>query len=124
MDKGQAIYNFWSRFGLPAYEENTVPDNSGDRYITYSVQFDSIGNVVNLYGNIWDYNSHSWEFVDKKAQEIAEYIEKKYPISYGIDNGRLYIAKGTPFAQHMSDPNSDLVRRVYINIQAEFLTAY
>lgn len=124
MDKGQALYNFWSKFGLPAYEENTVPENSGDRYITYSVQFDSIGNVVNLYGNIWDYNSNSWEYVDKKAQEIAEYIERKYPISYGIDNGRLYIAKGTPFAQHMSDPNSDLIRRVYINIQAEFLTAY
>ena len=124
MDKGQALYNFWSKFGLPAYEENTVPENSGDRYITYSVQFGDLDDVLNLYGNIWDYTSHSWEFVDKKAQEIAEYLERKYPISYGIDNGRLYIAKGTPFAQHMSDPNSDLVRRVYINIQAEFLTAY
>lgn len=124
MDKGQALYNFWSKFGLPAYEENTVPENSGDRYITYSVQFGDLDDVLNLYGNIWDYNSNSWEFVDKKAEEIAEYIKKKYPISYGIDNGRLYIAKGTPFAQHMSDPNSDLIRRVYINIQAEFLTAY
>ena len=124
MDKGQALYNFWSKFGLPAYEESTVPENPGYRYITYSVQFDSIGNVVNLYGNIWDIDSNSWEYVDKKADEIAEYIEKKYPISYGIDNGRLYIAKGTPFAQHMTDPNSDLVRRVYINIQAEFLTAF
>ena len=124
MDKGQALYNFWSKFGLPAYEENTVPEDSGDRYITYSVQFGNLDDVINLYGNIWDYNSHSWEFVDKKAQEISEYIEKKHPISYGIDNGRLYIAAGKPFAQHMSDPNSDLVRRVYINIQAEFLTAY
>ena len=124
MDKGQALYNFWSKFGLPAYEENTVPENPGYRYITYSVQFDSIDNVINLYGNIWDIDSNSWEYVDKKAEEIAEYIEKKYPISYDIDNGRLYIAKGTPFAQHMTDPNSDLVRRSYINIQAEFLTAF
>lgn len=124
MDKGQAIHNFWSRFGLMAYDENTVPDNAPDRYITYNVSMDSIGNVVNMYGNIWDINTDSWEFVSKKAEEIAEYIETMYPISYAIDNGRLYIAKGTPFAQRMSEPNNDRVRRMYINIQAEYLTAY
>ena len=43
-----------------------------ERYITYNTVFDSIGNVVNLYGNIWDVNSTSWEFVSKKAKEIAE----------------------------------------------------
>ena len=124
MTKGQALHNFWSGFGLPAYDENTVPENPGERYITYSVQTDSIGNVLNLYGNIWDMNSTSWEFVSGKAEDIAEAIERRYPISYGIENGRLYIAKGSPFAQRMSDPVSDRVRRMYINIQAEFLTAY
>lgn len=124
MDKGQAIHNFWSQFGLPAYEENTVPATAGNQYITYSVQTDSIGSILNLYGNIWDLDSTSWEFVSKKAEEIAKTIVKKYPISYGIDNGRLYIAKGTPFAQRLSDPSSDRVRRMYIVIQAEFLTAY
>lgn len=124
MDKGQAIHNFWSQFGLFAYDENTVPDNAPDRYITYNVSMDSIGNVVNMYGNIWDINTDSWEFVSKKAEEIAKYIESKYPISYPINNGRLYIAKGTPFAQRMSDPGSDRVRRMYINIQAEYLAAY
>ena len=124
MDKGQALYNFWSKFGLPAYDENTVPDNAPERYITYNTTFDSIGNMVNLYGNIWDINSNSWEFVSKKAEEIGKAIEEQYPISYAIENGRLYIAKGTPFAQRMSDPSSDRVRRIYINLQAEYLTAY
>lgn len=124
MTKGQALYNFWSGFGLPAYDENTVPENPGERYITYTTQTDSIGNVLNLYGNIWDMNSNSWQFVSEKAEEIAEAIVRRHPISYGIDNGRLYIAKGSPFAQRMSDPGSDRVRRMYINIQAEFLTAY
>jgi len=125
MDKSQAIHNFWSQFGLPAYDENTVnASKAGDRYITYNVETDSIGSVLNLYGNIWDMDSTSWEFLSRKAEEIAETIERKYPISYGIDNGRLYIAKGTPFAQRMSDPSSDRVRRMYILIQAEFLTAF
>lgn len=124
MDKGQALFNFWSKFGLPAYDENTVPEDTGERYITYNTVFDSIGNMVNLYGNIWDVNSTSWEFVSKKAEEIGKAIEEQYPISYAIENGRLYIAKGTPFAQRMSDPSSDRVRRIYINLQAEYLTAY
>lgn len=124
MDKSQAIYNFWSKFGLPAYDENTVPENTGKRYITYNTVLDSLGNVINLYGNIWDVDSTSWEFVSKKAEEIAEAIVKSYPISYAVDNGRLYLAKGTPFAQRMSDPSSDRVRRMYINIQAEYLTAF
>ena len=133
MDKGQALFNFWSKFGLPAYDENTVPDDAPERYITYNTTFDSIGNVVNLYGNIWDINSNSWEFVSKKAEEISEYLAKMHPISYAIDNGRLYLAPGKPFAQRMSDPtgsrtaagtNVDDIRRMYINIQAEFLTAF
>ena len=124
MDKGQALFNFWSKFGLPAYDENTVPENTGERYITYNTVFDSMGNVINLHGSIWDVNSTSWEFVSKKAEEIGKAIEEQYPISYAIENGRLYIAKGTPFAQRMSDPSSDRVRRIYINLQAEFLTAY
>lgn len=124
MDKGQALFNFWSKFGLPAYDENTVPENTGERYITYNTVFDSVGNVVNLHGSIWDVNTNSWEFVSKKAEEIGKAIEEQYPISYAIENGRLYIAKGTPFAQRMSDPSSDRVRRIYINLQAEFLTAY
>lgn len=34
------------------------------------------------------------------------------------------LKRGSPFAQRMSDPNDDMIRRIYINITAEFLTAY
>jgi hypothetical protein len=46
------------------------------------------------------------------------------PPSIKFDGGRLYIAKGNPFAQRMADPNDDMIRRMYLNIQAEFLSAY
>jgi hypothetical protein len=36
----------------------------------------------------------------------------------------LYISKGSPFAQRMKEPSDDMVRRIYININAEFLTAF
>lgn len=122
MDKSQAINNFWQRFGLPAYDENTVPDDAALPRITYNVETDSLDNVVSLNASLW-YRSKSWEEISKKADEIGEYITKMIPPTIQIDNGRLYITKGSPFAQRMEDPD-DSIRRIYLNIQAEFLTAF
>lgn len=123
MDKAQAIHSFWSGFGLDAYDELTVPEDATFPYITYNVKTDSIGNICLMSASIW-YRSTSWKEVSDIAEEIAEYIVKMTPPSIEIDNGRLYISKGTPFAQRMSEPSDDMVRRIYININAEFLTAF
>ena len=123
MNKAQALDKFWNSFSIPAYDENTVPDNAQMPYITYNVIEDELGNVVNLYANLW-YRSTSWKDITLKSDEIAKKITEMYPPAIAIDNGRLYLAKGTPFAQRMNDPESDTIRRMYINIQAEFLTAY
>jgi len=126
MDKAQALHQFWSGFGIPAWDENTVPDDDdirGEKYIAYSLSTGSLDDVINLTAKIWDTNTSSWEFVENKAKEIAEYIAKMVPPTIPIENGRLYITKGKPFSQRLSNPN-ELVRGNYINIQAEFLTAY
>lgn len=121
MDKAQAIHSFWSGFGLVAYDENTVPDDAVMPYITYSSSTDSLDGPLTLYGSLW-YKSFSWEEISKMTEEIAEFIYKMKPIP--IKGGYLWITKGSPFAQRMSDPSDDLIRRMYININAEFLTAY
>lgn len=123
MNKSQALDKFWNSFGIPAYDENTVPDNSGERYITYSVSTGRIEDVINLTGKIWEKNTTSWKFVEDKASEIAYELATMDPPTIAIDNGRLYLTMGTPFSQRLSDPDS-MARGVYINIQAEFLTAY
>lgn len=122
MDKSQAIDAFWNRFNIPAYDESTVPDDAAIPRITYNIETDSFDNVVSLNASLW-YRTKSWEEISKKAEEIGEYIVKMNPPTIKIDNGRLYITKGTPFAQRMTDPD-DSIRRIYLNIQAEFLTAY
>lgn len=120
MNKAQALYQFWSGFGLPAYEENIVPVGATMPYITYQVETDSIENVVPIAGSLW-YRTPSWKDADLKAEEIGDYVRHMYPPTIKIDGGRMYIVKGTPFAQHMSDTDN-MVRRIYINLNAEYLT--
>lgn len=120
MDKAQALHTFWSSFGLTAYDENAVPDNAEFPYITYSVLTDSIDYVVGLSGSLW-YRSTSWQEISQKAEEISEYITiggKVLP----LDIGYLWLCRGTPFAQRMIDENDSLVKRIYFNLDGEFLT--
>ena len=123
MTKAQALHEFWASFGLPAYDENTVPIDAQIPRITYSVSTDSFENTLFLSANLW-YKSTSWKEISEKAEEIAERIGVNGYTIKAIDNGYLWIVKGTPFAQRMSDPSDDSIRRIYINIIAEFLTAY
>lgn len=123
MNKEQAIHTFWSGFGIPAYDEQTVPDNAKMPYITYRVVTDSIGNVCNLIGSIW-YRSTSWKEVSDKAAEVAQAVGQYGFTKLKLDDGYVWFTKGAPFAQRMSDPASDMIRRIYLNVQAEFLTAY
>ena len=46
MTKAAAIYQFWSGFGLTAYEENTVPEDAVFPYVTYQLVTDSFGREV------------------------------------------------------------------------------
>lgn len=121
MDKDQALYHLWSGFGLPAYDETSVPDNTEYPYITYSTSISSLGNPVTLNASIW-YRSNSWVDASRKAEEIAEYIGIHRVIP--LDTGYLYIVQGSPFAQRMGDDTDERIRRIIINLQAEYLTAY
>lgn len=120
MDKAQALQHFWESFGWDAYDESTV-DEPAFPYITYNVVQDSLGNIVSMYASLWD-RSTSWTAVEHKAKEIDVALQRMNPPAIKIDGGRVYLYKGTPFLQRMSDPSDDLIRRMYINIGAEFLT--
>lgn len=123
MNKEQAIHNFWSGFGLNAYDEQTVysgSDSPALPYITYEVVVGNIENDVSLSASIW-YRGTSWAPVTNKLHEIEEFL------GYGgviqkIEGGRVWFKRGSPFAQRMSDDSDSMIRRIYINVTAEFLT--
>lgn len=121
MTKAAAIYQFWSSFGLTAYEENTVPTGATFPYITYQLVTDSFDREVASAASLW-YRGESWTAINAKTEEISAHIGLGGKI-IKCDGGRIWIKRGQPFAQNMGDESDDLIKRKYINLAAEFMTA-
>ena len=121
MTKAAAIYQFWNSFGLTAYEENTVPDDATFPYITYQLVTDSFDREIPLTASLW-YRSESWTGINAKTEEISQKISRGGKI-ISCDDGAIWLKRGQPFAQNMDDESDDLIKRKYLNITAEYLTA-
>ena len=121
MTKAAAIYQFWSSFGLTAYEENTVPTDAAFPYITYQLVTDSFDREIQLSASIW-YRSESWTAINAKTEEISHKISRGGKIIACV-GGAILLKRGQPFAQNMRDESDDLIKRKYLNITAEFMTA-
>ena len=121
MTKAAAIYQFWNSFGLTAYEENSVPDEAAFPYITYQLVTDSFDREAPVTASLW-YRSESWTEINAKTEEISQKISRGGKI-ISCDGGAIWLKRGQPFAQNMVDKSDDLIKRKYLNITAEFMTA-
>lgn len=129
MTKEAAIHQFWNSFGIRAYEENNVidADELGNPvepklpYITYQLVTDSFDREVATTASIW-YRSESWAGINSKTEEISQKISRGGKI-ISCDGGAIWLKRGQPFAQNMGDESDDLIKRKYLNITAEFMTA-
>ena len=121
MTKAAATYHFWSGFGLTSYEENAVPDAATFPYITYQLVTDSFDREIPLTASLW-YRSESWTSINAKTEEISQKISRGGKIIH-CDGGAIWLKRGQPFAQSMGDESDNLIKRKYLNITAEFITA-
>ncbi len=122
MNKDQAIHEFWSGFGLPAYDQFSIPDDAKYPYISYDVYTGALNDRLVLTG-VLRYRSSSWEAISLKKQEIETAIyNMDSPME--IDGGYLWVSLGSPFAQRMDDDQDDMIKGYILNVSAEFLTAH
>lgn len=121
MNRWQAIHAFWSSFGLTAYDQNTVPtgDNAPDfPYITYDASVGIFGTPQTLTASIW-YRSPSWAEITDTTEQIWTALKVLPPVK--CDGGFVWFRRGTFFAQRMSDPDDDMIRRMLLQIDVEFM---
>lgn len=122
MNAQAALNQFWNSFGWKAYEENTVPENAfsdKNHYITYSASEAGFDEPVMMTASIWS-RSDSWTEAVEKAQQVMNCIGLG-GVLVAFTGGKIWIKRGVPFAQRMSDEDP-AVRRIYINIEVEFFT--
>lgn len=109
-ETAKALKTFFSGFGLPAYDEYSVPDDVALPYITYHLAEPEWNQKATMYAQIFD-KTKSNTFLVEKADEIVSAIGlwKKIP----LNGGYLVIWPETPLVQIMVE---DDVRRAYINL--------
>lgn len=124
-DKWQAQQNFWSGFGLTAYDEMTVPKDAVMPYITYEAVAGNIGAKTQVSASLW-YRSNSWKDISQKADLIAATISADERPAIAIDNGYMMVRlpDGVMHSDRMDEPTDKDVRRIRFVVELEFLTRY
>lgn len=126
MKKWEAIYSFFSGFGIPAYEENSAPtgaDKPAYPYIVYEMRqgsFDADIDVAMSF-TIVDKNESfvpSYELLETMAETIGD------SKVYELDNGYLKIRQGSPWGENQRDQNDNTIRRLYSIIMVTYYTSH
>jgi hypothetical protein len=121
MTKGEALYGFFSRFGMNAYAATAVPDDVVFPYLTYDAIFDTWeSGEVGLTVNLWFYTD-SETVPNAKAQEISDAIGSG-GVTVSCDGGFIWIKRGSPFAQPLTDDTAPGIKRRLINLSVEYMT--
>ena len=106
----EALKNFYSGFGLPAYQEGSVPDDVSLPYISYSLSVPEWNQKASHYVRVWDRTKSNTGII-RKADQITQAIGTRKKIRF--DGGYLIIYPETPLIQ---DEVSGDLRFAYINL--------
>lgn len=119
----QAIYDFMSSFGIPAYAATATPDQAEMPYITYELAMGDWDNPVSMSVNLW-YRTDSEAIINAKAREVDYKLSNGGQKLYFEDSGgimrALWITKGTPFCQAVTDEDNSVKRR-YFNFEMQYM---
>lgn len=118
--KAKALLEFMSSFGLPAYVSTSVPHDAPFPRLTYDPVFDSFGTEVAISVNLW-YRTVSEAEPNAKAMEISKAIGMGGRVIL-CNEGAIWIKRGSPFCQNLSDPDDSMIKRRYINLTLEYIT--
>ena len=112
LNKFSAQKVYWSSFGFPAYQEQTVPDDVKFPYITYQTASGSLNGVVNVSASVY-YKGTSWASIMQEVLQMEKSIDRQVFIDGGIMKVRKPISN---FAQPMSESGDTKIRRMLLTV--------
>jgi hypothetical protein len=119
MTKQGAVYDFYSKFGIDCYEENSVPHDATFPYLTYDISVGGFDTKVATNVNLW-YRETTWKNANAKENEIYNYLGIG-GVYVTYDDGAIWFNRGEPFSNHLGDDSDDMIKRILINITLEYI---
>ena len=120
MTKGAALQAFFGGI-MTAYAASAVPDDATLPYLTYDLITSAWGDgEVGLTVNMWFRTTSEKEpnaAVDKLSKAIG-----LGGVQLQCDDGIIWLKRGSPWAQSLTDETDKTIKRRYINVTAEYLT--
>jgi len=143
MTKEAALYNFFSSLKrvqktedgtyiavessddnnnvIAAYADTAVPKEAALPYVTYSVATSAfLEENVDLMVNIWCRTTSEAE-VNAYVRQMGNLIPRG-GTQIKCDNGAIWLKRGSPWCQNLSDDIDETIKRRYFNVTAEYLT--
>lgn len=120
MTATQALYEFFTRFGIPAYPTNSVPDTTEFPWLTYEAK---VGNAmdsalscaVNLY-----YHTDSEAVPNAKAKEISDAIGLGGKMLLH-DEGAIWIKRAEPWLTPLVNEADSAIKQRQLMLSLEFI---
>lgn len=121
MTKYQVLFDFFSSFGIPAYLESSVPETANFPYITYNLVTSTFTQetATNMVVNVFYRQNEA--VANDKVSEISRAIGLNGRL-LNCEDGKVWLQRGNPWCQSMSDPVDDKIQRRYLNVTAYFFT--
>lgn len=119
----QALYAFWSQFGVPAYLSDCVPDDAALPYITYNVANSPAMGIALITAFNYHTKAPSGN-VDRAAlaDKIAAAIPEK-GVKLPLENGGFLIMfRNTDFQTTYQDPEDLDVVGIRTSVEVHFYT--
>ena len=120
MTKGAALQSFFDSI-MTSYAASSVPDDATLPYLTYELITSAWdGGEVGLTVNMWFRTTSEKEpnaAVDKLSKAIG-----LGGVFLHCDDGVIWLKRGSPLAQSLTDETDKTIKRRYINVTAEYLT--
>ena len=110
INTAMALKSFFGGFDLPAYAEDSIPDEINLPYITYPVTEPEWSEQTTFYCQVWFKKNHLGELL-AKADEIVGAIQEGVRIE--ISGGYVVLHPSTPLIQVFTDEDS---QRAYISL--------
>lgn len=121
MTKEAALKAFFSSFGIPAYPATGLPQDVIFPYLTYEpITSAWDGGEVGITVNLWYFTTQESP-PNAKARELSEAIGLG-GVSLPCDGGFIWLKRGSPWCQNLSDETDKNIKRRYINVTAEYMT--